>query len=409
MFARVILAGTAVAALAATGLTPAVASATSHPTSQPSWHRSTTIAGGRALQGAAVPQLGACLTQQPGATPDFVLSQDFAPPNDPYSSTGADDFTLTAPCNLSSVVVPGTYFNGVGHAQQLQLLITTDGGGVPGSPVLNQTLPAGGFGDSNGTFTIPVSPTLVLAPGTYFISVQAQAVTPLDDWGWETAPQAGYPAVWQNPQDGFYTGCTAWSMMQACANTVDADFAFGLFQPSAGKPCYSQEKKLGKPAARSTVTLRKRTKVDELAADDFKLRTPCKINSVDVPGTYTTGSGPISQVQVTFYNSTVVAGVPQPGTVYNSQTVTAFTDTSGNLSLPLPTTVLAPVGTSWISVQAVTPPNSSVWAWRTVTYLTGYKAVWRSLYNASCTSWTYLATPACANINQPDLAFQLNT
>ena len=409
MLNRIILASTATAALAAAGLVPHAASAAPDTHLQASWHQTHASVGGHGLEPGLRPAISTCLVQQPSGTPDDVVSQDFAPPNDPYSSIGADDFTLTSTCNLTTVVAQGAYFNGQGHAQQVQLQIYDDGGGVPGNVLLSESLPAGGFSDSNGTFTMPVSPTLALGPGTYFVSVQAQQVTPLDEWGWMTAPQTGYPAVWENPMDGWSTGCTSYSMMQACVGTTDPDFAFGLYQPSSGQPCFTQEKKLGKRAARSTVTLLKKKKIDDLAADDFTLRDTCAINSVDVAGTYLTGTGPVVQVQVTFYNNQFSSGVNHPGTVYNSQTVSSFTDSSGNLSLPLPTTVVAPPGVSWISVQAVTAPNTGTWGWRTVPYATGYKAVWRSLYIAGCGNWTYLATPACANVNQPDLAFNLNT
>lgn len=400
MFGRIAFAGATIATLAAASLTPGMASATTAHALPPAGQSTTTS--------PAAPPLMPCLLQQPSGSPNFVVSQDFDPPYDPYTSLGADDFILTSPCNLASVIANGTYLDGVGTAAQVQLMIYDDGGGQPGSTLMvNETLTTGMFGDSSGTFTMPVSPTVTLPAGTYWISVQAQQVNPLDGWGWATAPQTGSPAVWQNPLDGYGTGCTSWANMQGCYGTANPDFAFELDQRPISKPCYSQMK-LGKSVVRSSTTYTRKKKVDELAADDFKIPKRCAVTSVDVPGTILNGNGPIGPVTVTFSQDAVTGGVHHPGTTINAQLVTSFTSPNGTLHLPLPSTVNLPPGLAWISVQAQMAPGSGTWAWRTVPYVTGYKAVWRSLYNSSCVSWSYLTTSACANVPEPDLAFQLN-
>jgi hypothetical protein len=48
-------------------------------------------------------------------------------------------------------------------------------------------------------------------------------------WGWDTMPQTGYPAVWNN--GGWWNpSCIApaWYNMQGCNPGADADFAFTI-------------------------------------------------------------------------------------------------------------------------------------------------------------------------------------
>src|SRR5438093_1850288 len=66
--------------------------------------------------------------------------------------------------------------------------------------------------DKGGNFTIPLPTSLVLAPGTYWVSVQANMdFTPFGEWGWlDRAVTSNSAAVWQNPGGGFGTACTTW-------------------------------------------------------------------------------------------------------------------------------------------------------------------------------------------------------
>jgi hypothetical protein len=46
-------------------------------------------------------------------------------------------------------------------------------------------------------------------------------------WGWSTSSvRTNNGAAWQNPGDGFLTGCTTWGRLTSCIGALDPDFAF---------------------------------------------------------------------------------------------------------------------------------------------------------------------------------------
>ena len=66
---------------------------------------------------------------------------------------------------------------------------------------------------TNGpSFSIPLNTEVSLGPGTYWVSVQAnQNLIPQGQWGWKNRTvQTNMNASWQNPNNGFGTGCTTW-------------------------------------------------------------------------------------------------------------------------------------------------------------------------------------------------------
>ena len=67
-------------------------------------------------------------------------------------------------------------------------------------------------------------------PGTYWVSVQANMDFALGgEWGWETSTVTnGSPAAWQNPGDGFGTGCTSWGVEIVCVPVGGPDKMFAL-------------------------------------------------------------------------------------------------------------------------------------------------------------------------------------
>ena len=66
---------------------------------------------------------------------------------------------------------------------------------------------------TNGpSFSIPLATQVSLGPGTYWVSVQAnQNLIPQGQWGWRNRTvQTNMNASWQNPSNGYGTGCTTW-------------------------------------------------------------------------------------------------------------------------------------------------------------------------------------------------------
>ena len=51
------------------------------------------------------------------------------------------------------------------------------------------------------------------------------------EWGWETRNiQSGKPSAWENPGDGFQTGCTTWNTTNSCIGFGEGpDYLFALF------------------------------------------------------------------------------------------------------------------------------------------------------------------------------------
>ena len=82
-----------------------------------------------------------------------------------------------------------------------------------------------------GSFRITLPKTgLKLAKGLYWVSVQANMdIGTNGQWGWATrSVQTNNPATWQNPGDGFGSGCTTWANMDTCLGAPGPDLMFQL-------------------------------------------------------------------------------------------------------------------------------------------------------------------------------------
>src|SRR5438874_1584997 len=129
-----------------------------------------------------------------------------------FDSDLADDFVVPGgqTWNVQSIDADGVYFNGSGPANSFNVFIYVDSGGLPGTQVystLNQTWTQVGT-----TFTVNLSPAAVLAPGQYWIEIQANMTFSVGgQWGWtDRTVLSNNPAAWQNPGGGFGTPCTTW-------------------------------------------------------------------------------------------------------------------------------------------------------------------------------------------------------
>ncbi len=124
--------------------------------------------------------------------------------------------------NIETVEVAGEYFNGPGPANSVNVNFYSNGGNNrPGS--LLQSRPNQTF--TNGpSFSIPLNPIVSLGAGTYWVSVQAnQNLIPQGQWGWrDRSVLSNTNASWQNPGNGFGTGCTTWGARATCIGGPDA-------------------------------------------------------------------------------------------------------------------------------------------------------------------------------------------
>ena len=145
--------------------------------------------------------------------PNSNTSQNFEAGFDNFDNQGADDFVVPVgeSWTIESVDVLGAYFNGTGPAVSFNVFFYNNAAGFPGT-VAAQALNAvytdpGGLGSA----TVTLSPAIVLAEGSYWVSVQCNMDFGVGgQWGWTEQTQTGTESTWQNPGGGFGTPCTTW-------------------------------------------------------------------------------------------------------------------------------------------------------------------------------------------------------
>ncbi len=164
-----------------------------------------------------------------------AVSTNFTHDFDSYDSYGADDFTVPAghKWRIKQVEVSGVYGQNSRPAQSENISIYKDQNGLPGQIVAQCRELVGT--DNSGSFAIriPKNCKILLTGGsTYWLSVVANENNVCcTTWGWETrSSQSEQPAAWENPGDGFHTGCADWDVMAACLAKYDVgpDFMFTL-------------------------------------------------------------------------------------------------------------------------------------------------------------------------------------
>jgi hypothetical protein len=173
-----------------------------------------------------------------------VASQDFEAAYDSLDSFTADDFVVPSGENwtIDEVDIQGLYDNGSGPAVGFHVFIYQDAAGLPGTNVYTGLSQAYTSAD-DVNFVITLSPSAVLTPGTYWISVQARMDFALGgqfDWQ-DRSILANTAGAWQNPGDGFGTGCVTWGMKTTCLGTVDPDSVFRLVGTTATSCLYSND------------------------------------------------------------------------------------------------------------------------------------------------------------------------
>jgi Kelch motif protein len=176
--------------------------------------------------------------------PINIGSQEFEPAMAAFDDQAADDFIVTTGppgfgmC-ITSVRVMGEYSKGGGPASSFNVYIYTNGAGnLPGVQI------GGGFNLAyTGTppdFTINLPSPFCRAQGIpYWLSVQAvQDFNPRGQWFWHNRTvQSNSGAAWQNPGNGYGTGCTSWSRKNTCLpDQVWPDQVFQILGFFEGNP-----------------------------------------------------------------------------------------------------------------------------------------------------------------------------
>jgi hypothetical protein len=158
-----------------------------------------------------------------------IDSQNFEPSLDAFDSQGVDDFTISRKCKLKTVFALGIYEYGTGPADSYRVMFYSNDGGSPGAVVLDR--PTAAFTDTTGYGSPEIRVRTTLKKGTYWLSIQANMdFSSGGEWDWYTNNTVrGNASLWENPGDGFDTGCTTYTTTTTCIPGGEGgDFSFSL-------------------------------------------------------------------------------------------------------------------------------------------------------------------------------------
>jgi subtilisin-like proprotein convertase family protein len=139
-------------------------------------------------------------------------SQNFETAFDAFDCQAADDFTVPAgqTWTITQVNVGGSPFSNPGPAASVNVTFYNNAGSLPGSVI--QTFSNVTTFTNYPDFNITLPSSVVLAPGTYWVSIQANMDFSIGgQWFWTNfgASNIGNEFAWQNPGGGFGI-CTSW-------------------------------------------------------------------------------------------------------------------------------------------------------------------------------------------------------
>lgn len=151
---------------------------------------------------------------------------NWEPMFDIYDARAADDFVLSRPCRRPVISVDGSYGQAVSPADSFNVTIYRDKKHGPGKVLrdlngLDYTDDCGDFGCAD------IALGRKLKPGHWWVSVQANMdyANSSGYWNWWTKETVrNTAAMWQNPADGYGTGCTSYTDLLTC---VGGDLGMG--------------------------------------------------------------------------------------------------------------------------------------------------------------------------------------
>jgi hypothetical protein len=165
---------------------------------------------------------GACYKNTTGDTGTGITSANYSDQTG-IDAAGAADFKVKKKCKITKVQTVGVYYNGSGPADSVNVFIYKSSKGVPGKIVSEQDNLKYTDATGIGSLGVKLPKTVKLKKGSYFVSVVANMTFAVGgQWGWETSTnQPGNPDLWQNPDDGYGTGCTTWQPLTCIGYTGD--------------------------------------------------------------------------------------------------------------------------------------------------------------------------------------------
>ena len=158
-----------------------------------------------------------------------IASQEFGAGNPTFSNMSADDFVVPAGTGaiICQIAITADGGNFVGDpTSEIDMNIYADAGGLPGALIFSESFdPAVVDADNDGSFLLdPTAVPTLTAGATYWMSIVADMDFGTGgQWFWgSSADVNGNPAVFQNPGDGFATGCTTWANAETCLGNANA-------------------------------------------------------------------------------------------------------------------------------------------------------------------------------------------
>jgi hypothetical protein len=156
-----------------------------------------------------------------------IQSVILPPPYDAGSQEVADDFLVTgSPWSVSEVDVHGD--NGAGEPNFVRVAFYADTGTLPAdTPVVEKSNITPLTGLDTGNFAIALSPPVELAPGTYWLSVQAEEGG--GDWHWTQRQSQNLHMTALRAGGGHGYNCPVWVSLTGCFHSsVPPDLSFRL-------------------------------------------------------------------------------------------------------------------------------------------------------------------------------------
>ena len=158
---------------------------------------------------------------------------------------------------IESIEVLGTYYNGTGPANSVNVWFYSDSGGLPDTIFAGRLdlVPAAGL--LTGSFFIIFPSRVTLPANTYWLSVQCNMDSATGgQWGWTEQLDSNQESTWQNPGGGWGTACTSWGYRVTNCNVGAAPFSDLSFRLNGykGDPCPVQTASNPSPANDSTGT-----------------------------------------------------------------------------------------------------------------------------------------------------------
>jgi hypothetical protein len=188
-----------------------------------------------------------------------IPSQDAETALDFFDSQAADDFIVPTgeSWQINEVDVLGEY-DSTGPAASFHVFFYENGAGdLPGLLVASRL--ENPYTGSNN-FVITLTEAVTLPEGHYWVSIQArQDITQAGFWLWHNRTlQANFGAAWQNPGNGFGTGCVVWIRRVTCAvlQQTAPDQVFRLIGTSAAVTPTPTPTATATPTATTTPTAR---------------------------------------------------------------------------------------------------------------------------------------------------------